>query len=136
MADRSREQQSSIAHLILVPALITLGVTILRLAGELLHGPRMLFTPGPGGPWAIVGITWLAPIFGIYFAVKLVRSGEGPASLRRAIGVAMAGSVLILASNAWGGRIVAGYGFKAVLIFFWIVWYLFVSHLFLPAEIT
>jgi hypothetical protein len=122
MADTHSDQQTSVAHLILVPALLTLGVTILRLVGELVHGPKMLFAPGPGGPWGIIGITWLAPLFGIYFAVKLVRSGSGPTSLWRTLGVALVGSALILASNTWGGRIVAGYGFKAVLIFFWTVW--------------
>lgn len=109
-------------RLILYPALITLAITILRLAGELLHGSKSLFNPEPGGPWSIIGIVWLAPVFGVYFAVKLARAGVGPASPWKAIGVALAGSAMILASNAWGGRIVASYGYKAVLLFFWTAW--------------
>ena len=70
--------------LILVPALITLAVTLLRLTGELLHWSRALFNPAAGGGGAIVGITWLVPIFGIYFGLKLARAGlagaTGPAS--------------------------------------------------------
>lgn len=122
MADTRADKHPSIVRLILVPALITLAVTMLRLAGELAHLKKLFFNSEAGGQGALIGITWLAPIFGIYFAVKLVRSGGGPASIWRAVGVAVAGSALIVASSAWGGRIVAGYGFKVVLIFFWIVW--------------
>ena len=43
--------------LILVPALITLAVTLLRLTGELLHWSKTLFNPAPGGGGAIVGLS-------------------------------------------------------------------------------
>ena len=39
----------SIKKLILVPALITLAVTLLRLTGELMHWSKALFNPAAGG---------------------------------------------------------------------------------------
>ena len=61
----------SIGRLILVPALITLGVTIARLAAELGGAPKWLANNAAGGPGALLGIAWLAPLFGIYFARRL-----------------------------------------------------------------
>jgi hypothetical protein len=103
-------------RLILVPALVTLAVTAARLTGELVHGPRMFFNSDPGGPWAIIGIIWLAPIFGIYFALKLAAQGQGPNSLGRAVGFALLGvavafafsfvaPLLHLQQNFWGRRL-------------------------------
>ena len=83
-------------QLILVPAIITLVVTLLRLAGERLGWSRVLFNPAPGGGFALVGIAWLVPIFGIYFALKLARRGEGPARPWRALGMAALGIVLMV----------------------------------------
>jgi hypothetical protein len=57
--------------LILVPALITLGITLLRLTGEFLDLPSWLANKKAGGPGALIGISWLPPILGIYFAYKL-----------------------------------------------------------------
>lgn len=71
--------------LILIPVLITLVVTIVRLIGELAHGPAWLFGREAGGGGALIGISWLVPIFAIYFAVKLVNRGNGPSSFSRAI---------------------------------------------------
>jgi hypothetical protein len=85
----------SISKLILVPASITLAVTLLRLTGELLHWSRALFNPAPGGGGAIIGIVWLIPIFGVYFALRLVRSGEAPERPGRAIGYAALGLVIL-----------------------------------------
>jgi hypothetical protein len=58
-------------QLVKVPALITLGVTFLRLAGEFMDLPAFLASKEAGGSGAIIGIVWLAPIFGVYFAQKL-----------------------------------------------------------------
>ena len=63
-------------RLVLVPGIITAAVTLLRLVGELNHWSRALFNPDAGGGLALVGIAWLVPIFGIYFAMKLQGSGE------------------------------------------------------------
>ncbi len=75
-------------RLILVPALITLAVTMARLAGELLGGPESLFSRAAGGNAAVVGIVWLIPLFGIYFGLRLARAGHGPSSASRAFAFA------------------------------------------------
>jgi hypothetical protein len=58
-------------RLILVPALITLAITLLRLGAELAALPSWLANRNPGGQGALLGISWLPPVFGIYFAAKL-----------------------------------------------------------------
>jgi hypothetical protein len=60
-----------IKKLITIPAIITLVVTLVRLFGELGNLPAWLASREPGGGAALIGITWLAPIFAIYFAIKL-----------------------------------------------------------------
>jgi hypothetical protein len=73
-------------RLVLWPALITLGVTLLRLAGELLEWSPRLFNRDAGGGAALVGIVWLIFVFGIYFALRLAHLGEPPARLGPAAG--------------------------------------------------
>ena len=86
-------EKDSIRALIFVPAIITLAVTLLRLVGELQRWSPKLFSREAGGAGALVGIVWLVPIFGIYFAIRLNRAGQGPASRGRAIGSALAALV-------------------------------------------
>lgn len=86
---------AAIKKLILVPAVITLAVTLLRLLGELMHWSTTLFNPAAGGGGAIVGIAWLVPVFGVYFALKLSAAGERPAGLGPAIGYAFLGFALL-----------------------------------------
>ena len=67
------EQQNrpDYGKLILIPALITLGITLLRLGGEFMDLPSWLASKKAGGPGALIGISWLPPILGVYFVVKL-----------------------------------------------------------------
>jgi hypothetical protein len=91
---------SRIGKLILVPAVITLAVTLLRLVGELQGWSSTLFNRGdkPFSP-SLVGIVWLVPVFGAWFGWKLTRAGSGPGSLGRAFGLTLAAlAVLPLAS--------------------------------------
>ena len=90
------QDASRIGKLILVPAVITLAVTLLRLAGELQGWSPILFNRGdkPFSP-GIVGIVWLVPVFGAWFGWKLTRAGSGPGSLGRALGLTLA-SVAVL----------------------------------------
>jgi hypothetical protein len=81
---------------ITIPALITLGITILRLAGELEHWPKPWFSAAAGGGGAIIGISWLPIIFGPYFALKLAGAGDRPSSVGKAIGFAFLGLVLFV----------------------------------------
>jgi hypothetical protein len=110
-----------IKRLILVPALVTLAVTVTRLAGELEHGPRRFFNSAPGGAWAIVGIIWLAPIFGIYFALKLVARGQTPKSLGRAVGFALLGLAVVLVFSVVGSLLHLQQHFWGRLLYFWAV---------------
>ncbi len=84
----------NVKKLIMVPALIALAITIARLVGELVGGSSVLFNRDAGGGGALVGIVWLVPIFGVYFAVKLVRQGLGPASAGKVVVLALAGLVI------------------------------------------
>jgi hypothetical protein len=86
----------SMTGLIGIPALITLGITILRLVGELEHWPKPWFNTAAGGGGAIVGISWLPIIFGPYFALKLAGAGDGPSSIGKAIGFAFLGVMVFI----------------------------------------
>ena len=98
----------STGRLILVPALITLAVTLLRLTGELLHWSPALFNRQPGGPGAVVGIVWLVPVFAIYFAVRLVRAGAGPAGFGRVFGMPILGLLIPIVVGIVASRLKAG----------------------------
>jgi hypothetical protein len=72
----SQENPVSIGRLVLISGLITLGVTVLRLVGELQHWPKVWFHPEPGGGFAPIGIVCLPIVFGIYFALKPAGAGR------------------------------------------------------------
>ena len=91
----------SVSRLILVPAVITLGVTLLRLVGELKHWPSPWFSAAAGGGGAVVGISWLPILFGPYFAMKLAGAGDRPASIRKALGFAFLGLLVYFAGGVW-----------------------------------
>jgi hypothetical protein len=84
-----------IKRLILVPAVVTLAVTLLRLTGELMNWSPVLFSKAAGGGGAIVGIAWLVLVFGIYFGWKLTAAGHGPSSPGAAIGYNFLGFALV-----------------------------------------
>lgn len=106
-------------RLVLPAAVISLAVTLLRLAGELGRWSEPWFSRATGGvtpsgvSW-IVGITWLPLPFGIYFAYELAREGIGPTSPARALGVALAGLGLGLGGPWLAQR--AGLGFQQELV--------------------
>lgn len=77
-------------RLILVPAAITLAVTLLRLYGEIQRWSPRYFNREPGGAGALVGIVWLVPVFAVYFALRLLRAGDRP-SLLKTLGYALLG---------------------------------------------
>lgn len=90
-------------NLIMVPALITLAITVIRLVGELQHWPSALFSNAPGGGNAIVGISWLPIIFGPYFAVKLAAAGDGPESSGKSILFSVISVAVLVAGMVWAG---------------------------------
>ena len=93
-------ENGRVGRLILWPAVITLAVTALRLVGELQRWDERFFSRAAGGAGAIVGIVWLVPIFGIFFARHLVSTGNRPAGAGRALGMALLGMALIPAGVA------------------------------------
>lgn len=78
-----------VGRLILWPAVITLAVTLLRLVGELQSWSPRLFSREAGGGGALVGISWLVPVFGAWFGWQLARGGERPGRVGRALGLAL-----------------------------------------------
>jgi hypothetical protein len=64
-----------ILSLVLWPALITLAVTLLRLVGELRGWSPEYYSRLPGGGLSPLGITWLAPLVGLYLGWRLGRAG-------------------------------------------------------------
>ena len=72
----ARRNESTV-RLIAFPALISISVTALRLVGELLHWPKPLVNSDVCEK-AILGVVWLVPICGTYFAVKLFHAGDAP----------------------------------------------------------
>ena len=90
------QDASRIGKLILVPAVITLAVTLLRLVGELQGWSPALFNRGTA-PWSpsLVGIVWLVSVFGVWFGWKLTRAGSGPGSLGRSFGLTLASMAVL-----------------------------------------
>lgn len=74
------QKPPSISSLVVVPAILTLVVTVVRLVGELKGWSPLLFgTPTADGANAIVGISWLIFVFGYWFGFRVQRSGAGVA---------------------------------------------------------
>ncbi len=101
MANSDATTRPESLRLILIPALITLAVTLLRLTGELRHWSERWFSTETGGitpsgvSW-VVGITWLAALFGVYFAVRLTKSRQGPPSIRKALVLGAVGLIMVV----------------------------------------
>jgi len=109
MAETASDRQPTVVQLILVPSVITLALTILRLIGELQHWSPVLFNREAGGLGSLIGITWLPPIFGIYFALKLSKHVAAPSRASRAILHGVVGLVIIVAGSALAFILKVGY---------------------------
>ncbi len=70
-----------IRSLVLGPALITLALTLLRLTGELLGWAPSVFVREGGGGGSLLGIVWLAPVFGAFYGLRLAGRADRPAGL-------------------------------------------------------
>ena len=111
-------------RLVLEPSLVALGVTVLRLLGERGHWSERWFsseTSGivPRGTSWLFGITWLAAPFGIYFAARLMRSGEGPRRPGRALALCVLGVAFLLVAGRLAWKLPVA--FPPILIFVWLV---------------
>jgi hypothetical protein len=117
MAETRSNLPLSTTRLILIPGAITLAVTVLRLVGEFQRWSEMWFNRSMG--WSVVGITWLAPVFGVYFALKLARTGAGPKSFSRAIGYSLLAVLIFLCGLFLPGLLGIQHGFYGRLIYGW-----------------
>ncbi len=122
MSSTSLTERLSIGRLIAVPAIISLAVTLLRLAGELNHWSPRWFSTDTGGilPYGmswLIGITWLAIPFGIFFALKLRAAGSCPVSSGKSVLLGLAGVLIVLAGSFYRPPI----SFPTVLIYIWLV---------------
>jgi hypothetical protein len=113
MSDRN---SVSVRDLILVPSIVTLAVTLLRLVGELQGWSPRLFNKQAGGGGALVGIAWLVIVFGIYFAWKLLDQGHAPEGAFRPLGFGVLGLVVAFTGGAGAGAL--GFPFLARLVAF------------------
>ncbi len=125
MTDAEAIRSQGIMRMIMVPAIISLAVTLLRLTGELNHWSTRWFSPETGGTdpsgvtW-VIGITWLAAPFGIYFAARLIREGQGPGSAVRIAVFGVLGLLFIFLSR-YLFAIFPGH-FPVILIPLWLCW--------------
>src|SRR5881628_1084293 len=99
------DENLSVTKLVVIPALITLAVTVLRLVGELNNWNPSLFNRTAGGGGALIGISWLALVFAVYFAVRLQNDGLGPERAAPAIGYTLLAVAVMIA-----GTFVFGFG--------------------------
>src|ERR1700704_6770301 len=101
MSETRSSSHLNITRLIFLPALLSCVVTVLRLVGERQQWSPRWFSTETGGPvpsglsW-LIGITWLALPFGVYFALKLAAAGHGPKRTAKAGGYAFTGLVILL----------------------------------------
>lgn len=101
----SPDASPRLTKLVLVPALITLAVTLLRLVGELQHWSPRFFSREAGGGGALVGISWLVPVFGAWFGWKLAAAGERPRGTWRALGLTLVAFAALPASGLIASRL-------------------------------
>lgn len=106
----------STRRLVLAPALITLAITLVRLVGEVNRWSPAFFNREAGGGGALVGIVWLVPILGVYFALRLMKAGHGPSSRGRAIGHALAAVAVFAVVLAVAVRVVPSMTGRAAVI--------------------
>src|SRR5215470_18133009 len=112
-------------RLILAPAAISLVITLVRLIGELRHWSDRWFSTETGGvtpsglTW-VIGITWLALPFGVYFALRLVAAGDDPPKVGKALVTAGIGLVVLLMLKLFLFGWLQNIPFPRVLIFVWL----------------
>ena len=93
------DKAPGIWSMILVPAIVTLVVTILRLVGELQGWNDQVFSNvAPGGEQkpGFMGIAYLVPIFGFWFGFKLRGTTGQPAHLGKAALRCLIGAVVLI----------------------------------------
>jgi len=83
-------------------SVLTLAITVLRVAGEVNDWNPTLFAREAGGGGGLVGIGWLMPVCGFWFARSLGANGHAPRDRKRALGVGAIGLLGVVTSFAIG----------------------------------
>jgi len=89
--EHSTAKGARLVTLALLPALVSLGVTTLRLIGELQGWDATWFSneqPDPSNPDAkpgLMGIAWLVPFVGLYFGARIARREQPSPHLGRTL---------------------------------------------------
>lgn len=99
------DKANALFSLVLVPAIVTLLVSIVRLVGELQGWSPLLFGSEAGGANqdkvpGLLGISFLVPIFGIWFGYRLRKTSGQPANLRRATITSALGLLVLIGGFA------------------------------------
>lgn len=81
----SQPPRRSVLFAVLIAAVITLAVSLLRLYGELHGWPPLWCAKSPKEGLGLLGITWLVPVFGFWFGRRLAASGNRPAHAGKAV---------------------------------------------------
>ena len=97
------EPEPKVKDLILIPSVITLAITLLRLVGELQNWSPSLFSKTAGGGGSLIGISWLILVFGAWFGWRLTKMGHGAQNPLKVSGLAfLVGLTLSLAAFGIG----------------------------------
>jgi hypothetical protein len=110
------QSRPSIQELILVPSLITLAITVLRLVGELQNWSPALFGKAAGGGGSLIGISWLILVFGASFGWQLTRAGHGASNPLKVSGVAFLVALGVGVTSFGIGQVGGQNAFFAVFI--------------------
>jgi hypothetical protein len=95
-------KSSSLTKAILIAAVLSLLVTVVRLVGQLQGWGGSLFNKEPGGGGSLLGITWLVMPFGFWFGRRLAKGGSRPASLGKSALFLLLGIGLVVGVFAYG----------------------------------
>jgi magnesium-transporting ATPase (P-type) len=110
------ESRVPLKDLILVPSVITLGITLLRLVGELQGWSPALFGKAAGGGGSLIGISWLILVFGGWFGWRLTQLGQGAKRPLKVSGIALMVG-LVVGFAAFGvGKVAGQNGFFAAFV--------------------
>src|SRR5271169_4077411 len=130
---RAPRTETNVLRTIAGPVVVSIAVTLLRLAGERLHWSPAWFSPETGGIFPsgtrwVVGITWLPVPFGLYFAARLLRSSQGPKRRYLPLASSLSGLAFIFAFAHLPFSLPLA--FPRVLVLVWLVMIVAAAHQF------
>ena len=91
-----KKKASSVLVAILIAAVLSLIVSLVRLYGEVQGWAPTIFSTEAGGGGSPLGITWLVLVFGFWFGRRLARDGSRPRSTLLAFVLPIVGIVITM----------------------------------------